>query len=90
MWLDPDQIEEMLDTHFRSLRSHPRYARCHIRVFIEANMSFVCARRVRNQLMHPSYGSIEVVTFDNHNGVDRFGIWTTKDSKEVRDRERRS
>lgn len=72
----------MIDAHFRALRAHPRYGRCHIRVFIEANMSFYDSKRVRNQLMHPIYGSIEVVTFDSQKGVDRFGIWTTKDSKE--------
>ena len=70
----------MIDSHFRALRNTPRYARAHIRVFIEANMSFIDAGRVANQVACGVHGDVHVVRFDPH-GRHRYGIWTTKDKK---------
>jgi len=72
----------MIDRHYKSLHDHPRYGRCHVRVFVEANMSFIDSDRIANQLRDPKFGSVEVVKFDP-NKKNRYGIWTNGDSKNV-------
>jgi hypothetical protein len=70
----------MIDTHYMKLMNHPRYRQCRIRVYIEANMSFIDADRIAKRLQEPIFASrIEVVRFD---AKGRYGIWTTPDKKE--------
>lgn len=81
---DSEKIDNMVLEHYRTLRAHPRYRRCVIRVYIEANMSWLCADRIaRTLLTTPGLmgGAIEVVRYDPKNG-ERFGTWTTNTSKE--------
>lgn len=54
---DPKKIAEMIDHHFHTLHVHPRYGRCLNRVFIEANLSYIDANRIADQLRHTRYGS---------------------------------
>lgn len=79
----------MIDHHFMAIRGHMRYQRCFIRVFPEANMSFLDTHRIANMLSHPRYGDIEVVKFDA-DGAGRYGIWTSQTAKEqyVKDAQR--
>jgi hypothetical protein len=76
-----EDIDNMIDTHYSRLLKHERYKQCIIRVYIEANMSFIDADRVAKRLtILPIFqGRIEVVRFDDHG---RYGIWTSKDKKE--------
>lgn len=75
-----EDIDHMIDTHYMRLMKHERYKQCIIRVYIEANMSFIDADRVAKRLALPIFqGRIEVVRFDDHG---RYGIWTSKDKKE--------
>lgn len=71
----------MIDNHYMSIRTHSAYKRCLVRVFIEANMSFIDAGRIANQLAHPQYGDMDIVSEDKSSSR-RFGIWTSKDSKQ--------
>ena len=77
---EANEIDGMIDAHYLKLMHHPRYRQCRIRVYIEANMSFIDADRVADRLRLPCFaGRIEVVRFDSKG---RYGIWTTPDKKE--------
>lgn len=72
----------MVHEHFMGLRRHPQYAHCHIRVFIEANLSAINADYVANFLRHPRYGPLDVAC-ETTAGARRYGVWTTHDKKEA-------
>lgn len=84
--VDCDAIDNVIDEHFRRLRTHIQYRNCMNRVYMEANMSFVDTDRLAKKL-HSNrdlYGNVHVVSFDpkkKGTGGGRFGIWTTHDSK---------
>lgn len=83
MYVDPTIIDSMVRRHFLRIRDTPKYARCHVKVYIEANLSFVEARRVHDLIrFDPRMGDIDVVRFDP-DCKDRVGVWTTKDRKEA-------
>lgn len=85
--VDGDRVRLMIHTHFMRIRAQPCFARSHIRLFIEANLSFISAFDVVASLQDfNQYGSIEAVRFDPM-GKNRFGIWTTAESKELYCRE---
>lgn len=71
----------MIDKHFRDIRAHPLYAKSYIRVMVESNLSYIDAARVKNQLSHPSYAPVDVMR-ESKAGSQRYGISTTKDTKE--------
>jgi hypothetical protein len=73
----------MVDRHFAELRRSERYKRCHIRVFIECNLSYLESKRIADLLHSGGHGGLEIVRFDKRNGVDRYGIRTTADSKKA-------
>jgi len=73
----------MIDKHFTDLMEHARYSACYHRVFIEANMSYIDAGRIANQLKHARYGcNLEVVRFDASSN-ERYGVWTSQSTKEA-------
>ena len=75
----------MLSDHYGGLRRNARYRDAIIMVYIEANMSFVDAKRVRNLLMGQEFGppgGIEVAAFDSKK-EQRFGVWTDNPHKEA-------
>jgi hypothetical protein len=76
---DPTVIEDMIDHHYVTLRRHARYKQCVIRVFIEANLSQIDAKRISNQLEHGRYGSIDIV----HEKGSMPGVWTSAPKKEA-------
>lgn len=81
---DSRVIERMVIQHYRKIRSHRQYKHCLIRVYIEANMSFVGADIIARYLhMTPGLmGNLfKIVRFDP-NDQGRFGVWTTPASKE--------
>lgn len=68
----------MIRQHYLGLRAQPQYRLAYVRVFIEANMSFIDAGRVADQLSEPCFKPLEVV---RHDKQGRYGIWTTRDRK---------
>lgn len=70
----------MVRQHYLDIRQHSKYAHCHVRVEIEANMSFIDADRITKWLSEPQFGSIQVVSRDPR-GLGRPGHWTTEHTK---------
>lgn len=74
----------MIDRHYLNLRQ--RYPRAVILVFIEANSSFIDADRIHKQLaVADKFGidMIRVQRYDPKGKNNRFGIWTTQDTKDA-------
>lgn len=79
--LEPRDINDFITNYFTCMRRDPRYSDCHMRVFIEANMSFTTAQGVHDLLKSSAlFGNVDVVRFDPK-GKDRPGVWTSKDAK---------
>ncbi len=64
-----------------AIHNHPRYGRCHVRVFMEANSSWTCVNRIATRLESQPhlYGSVEVPR--KYDSKGRAGIWTSEDTK---------
>lgn len=77
---DPNVIWNMIITHFLKLRANPKTARSLIVLFIEANMSYVEANRLRELLLQPRFAPVQVISRDSTK-QDRAGIITTEESK---------
>lgn len=74
----------MITAHYVKIRQHPQYKHAMIRVYIEANMSFINADHIAQYLQTTPglQGDLfKVVRFDPQD-QGRFGIWTTPASKE--------
>jgi len=78
---DSGVIDRMIDDHYLALRA--RFCDAHVRVFIEANMSFVDAHRhaARLEDAQRGFGWLAVERHDPHGKLHRYGVWTSKDTK---------
>jgi hypothetical protein len=73
-------VDAMIVDHFKALRSCERFKKAFIRVFIEANMSFITADHVANLIRdRAELSPVDVVRHDPQG--TRYGIWTSEDSK---------
>jgi len=73
----------MIGKHFAAIREqHSIYRGCLVRIFIEANMSFIDAKRIANQLDVLQYQPVDIVSEDKSK-LHRVGVWTTTDKKEA-------
>jgi hypothetical protein len=77
-------VREMILGHYLALLKKERYKHCIIRVFIEANMSFIDADRIAVDLQAMDSRRIDVVRFDPECKENpRYGVWTNANSKQA-------
>ena len=79
-----DVVKNLILGHYQALLDKERYRNCIIRVFIEANMSFIDADRIATDLQRIGGRRIDVVRFDPECKENpRYGVWTNAASKEA-------
>lgn len=59
--VDPLAITRLVTGHFQRLRAHPVVGHCLLRVFIEANLSLIDARRTAALIMSLGLGNIDIL-----------------------------
>jgi len=70
----------MIFAHFQELRRvHPT---AHIRVYVEANMSWISASQLEVMILRANVPKLEFVRKDTAR-FDRVGVWTGEDSKQM-------
>jgi hypothetical protein len=79
---DDNTIIDMLETHLAGLRANPRYKAAVVYVYVEANMSFVTANRIKNIIDKPVYYPTIVAQYDPK-GESRYGVWSGPEEKEM-------
>jgi hypothetical protein len=78
--VDNNAVTNMLETHLQNIRDDPRYNTAVIYVYIEANMSFLTANKVKEIVEHPRFYPVLVQSFDPTTDA-RAGVWTGPDEK---------
>jgi hypothetical protein len=74
----------MMINHYIKIKNSPQYKTATVRIYIEANMSFITANQMAIDIKsHPALRGqdIQIVKFDP-NGLGRYGVWTSPASKE--------
>ena len=66
---DSRLVEEEIYTHIKRLRQHPRYRNSVIRVYVEANLSYLEADRVYRVLNRPELAPVEFESRDTSKQV---------------------
>jgi len=80
VFADPFEVDPLLQQHFIDIRKDPRYRSAVIFVYIEANLNYIGANRIKNLLSLPAFYPVVFQHFDPSTEC-KVGVYTGEKEK---------